>query len=494
MPKWYVSLNHREKKHPSYPKHRCDPVVRETLLSLHPQEAPVLVGGGPGALPAPGSLGGPSPEGWNWLEGVQEAVRSFAPGCAPGPSGLRPLHLKEVFLKQGPEGSLAQALVALCQAAAAGSLPPALAPWLGCSTVVPLAKKGGGTRPIAVGDTIRRVVGKTLLQHPDVRGQVAALRPRQVGVRVPFGAELVGMGVQAAVRSLGAASDWVCFQADVTNAFNSVSRAAVLRSTLTRAPALYNWLAFTYANPVPLLCQGSFLCPSARGVHQGDAMGPVAFALGLHEALERVAGPASRLTWECWYLDDGTIFGPLADVCHYIRALHGELRTVGLELNSNKSLLWGPGCPVDVSDNNCPLRSLPLDHVARSLSVLPFKPGAGVTSLGVPCDVPGSLVHTDSVWSSVTGKCLQALQTLDGLPDLQLQFVLLRSCLDGCKVTHLLRQTPLDSGQAWSGRGSFGCHPEPSDRACGHPAAAQPVDTGLFASVVGGSRGVRSNR
>ena len=44
--------------------------------------------------------------------------------------------------------------------ALAAPLPPGLRETLCTATLIPIAKKGGGVRPIAVGDCLRRVVGK----------------------------------------------------------------------------------------------------------------------------------------------------------------------------------------------------------------------------------------------------------------------------------------------------------------------------------------------
>ena len=79
--------------------------------------------------------------------------------------------------------------------------------------------------------------------------------------------------------------------------------------------------------------------------------------------------------------------------------------------------------------HTCPLRTLPADHFAAQVPVSPFVPGSGITSLGVPCDFPGSSAQSSSVWASARDRCVAALRSLDDLPDLQLQFVLLRACL-----------------------------------------------------------------
>ena len=66
-------------------------------------------------------------------------------------------------------------------------------------TLVALPKPGGGHRPIAVGEVLRRVVGKCLAA--EVRDQAwQYLEPRQVGVGTPAGAEAVVHTVRQWVR------------------------------------------------------------------------------------------------------------------------------------------------------------------------------------------------------------------------------------------------------------------------------------------------------
>ena len=133
-------------------------------------------------------------------------------------------------------GSLQAALGLTAVAAAEGKLHPVIAPFLCGSSLVPLRKKDGGVRPIAVGDTIRRVIGKVLLGSSEVKKQVAGLRPRQCGVDVPYAAELVGMSLQRLVDH-ASQEPWVCLQVDVRNAFNTVDRSAKLAQCAKKVPA-----------------------------------------------------------------------------------------------------------------------------------------------------------------------------------------------------------------------------------------------------------------
>ena len=97
--------------------------------------------------------------------------------------------------------SLVQALAALCHQWVKGNLPDAHAPlWCGAN-LTPLCKLDGGVRPVAVGETLRRLVGKVLLATGVSKAQVAALAPTQVGIGVKSAAESVAMGLQSIVEA-----------------------------------------------------------------------------------------------------------------------------------------------------------------------------------------------------------------------------------------------------------------------------------------------------
>ena len=321
-------------------------------------------------------------------------------------------------------------------------------PFLCAAKLIPLRKKDGSVRPIAVGETLRRIVGKALLKTPEVAQAVRSLMPRQVRVGVPNATELIGMGIQRIVDSSDPKGDWVILQVDVQNAYNTLSRTAILEGCATKVSGAYNWMAFSYAQHVPLYCQGQLLCWSQKGVHQGDACGPLGFALGLQMALDKCEALSQQLAWNVWYLDDGTVVGKATEVYTYLNGLEKELSAVGLRLNPAKCKLWGPG--VQTASTVCPHypEGLPLDHVARAIPVTAFAEGHGLTTLGVPADAPGSTTHTATKWKETVDKTDQLLKQLEHFPTSQVRHALLRYCLDACKVTHLLRST--DSRKAQS--------------------------------------------
>ena len=122
-------------------------------------------------------------------EEIRAAVRSFPNCSASGLDGLRPQHLKDLLsLQNETEEKLAEALASLTNLMLRGEVPEATRQRLYGATLMPLSKKDGGIRPIAVGNTIRRLVGKVVSRRvTDLMGQ--HLRPRQLGFGTKGGAE-----------------------------------------------------------------------------------------------------------------------------------------------------------------------------------------------------------------------------------------------------------------------------------------------------------------
>ena len=123
-----------------------DPAIAEKLRNLHPLGTPVCLGDNY-ALPQHVASGLTEANAPDWARLIQEAVASFPPGSAPGPSGLRPCHLRDCMSKPGQASSLLLALTGLVAGAAEGRLPVGLAPIWCASNLIPLAKKDGGSAP-----------------------------------------------------------------------------------------------------------------------------------------------------------------------------------------------------------------------------------------------------------------------------------------------------------------------------------------------------------
>jgi len=195
------------------------------------------------------------------------------PGRATGPSGLRPqdvldcLNLADSAAKAG----LLEALTTLVTPTSTGRLQPRAAPYLCEARLIPVRKKDGEVRPIAVGDTLRRLVEKWLLASAHGRIAAAYLAPLHTAFAKVSPCEVVATGQ-------------MLLQAELQNAFNSIVRQAVLEALERQCPSLLPWVRQAF-QPAPLLV-GRIVIWSTRGVQQCDPLGPFMFASFFQAALD----------------------------------------------------------------------------------------------------------------------------------------------------------------------------------------------------------------
>jgi hypothetical protein len=398
-----------------------DPTVLAALRRLHPDSGDLNLDDFPEAT----DPGIPDADPGFWEPLVREAILGFPRGSAAGPSGLRPSHLQDAVRRRGGGAVLVKAIARLTSLWVHGRLPLSHGPLLCGANLTPLAKTDPtAVRPVAVGETLRRTVGKALLATARAKAEVESLQPIQVGVGVPGAAEAVAMGVQSITTRLKDTPGWTLLKVDLRNAFNSIDRANVLREAALRAPSTFNFLRFAYGAAAPLYV-GSSVIPSATGTHQGCPLGPVGFALGIQPILERIARTGG-LVWSSWYLDDGVLIGPTSQVAQALRLLRPAFQAAGLEVNLSKCEAWGP-------DARALTEQFPEIHFE------PWEPDTGTVILGSPVDYPGTTGFTTKYWAAIVDKLEEALDHLSKLTDSQAAHYLLRSCLDGCRVNHLLR-------------------------------------------------------
>jgi hypothetical protein len=155
---------------------------------------------------------------------------------------------------------------------------------LTASCLVALDKEDNGVRPIAVGDMIYRLVAKVILRKQFATDQLA---PFQLGVQSPGGVEpIVHLLRHAIDGDLKEYTHVVC-SAGFKNAFNSVSRVAVLAATLTYAPEFYKPAKWAYNETSALVMYDGTVITSSEGVRQGDPPGPLLFSLAIRDTLQQ---------------------------------------------------------------------------------------------------------------------------------------------------------------------------------------------------------------
>jgi hypothetical protein len=172
-----------------------------------------------------------------------------------------------------------------------GHLPELLVPWF---VQAPLtAFVGGVVRPLAVGETLRRLTSKLGVSVVKDRAaryfgpQDDPYVPVQLGVGVRGGAEIAVHLVRSVVEAHGGDDSFALRTFDFTHAFNEVSRQKILDIMREKYPELYPYVKMCYSKTSHVWWNGHSMM-SAWGVQKGDTLGPLLFCLVIHLVLTEV--------------------------------------------------------------------------------------------------------------------------------------------------------------------------------------------------------------
>lgn len=134
----------------------------------------------------------------------------------------------------------------------------------------------------------------------------------QFGVGIPCGGEGILHAANKLLEMKGHDNSMTMLLVDFSNAFNLVNKTVLVREVREMCPSIASWVEFCYSIPARLYYNESILT-SAKGVQQGDPLGPLLFALILHPLVNKIASECS-LDFHAWYLDHGTIAGDTLEV------------------------------------------------------------------------------------------------------------------------------------------------------------------------------------
>lgn len=353
---------------------------------------------------------------------VLKAVGAFHTGSSSGASKLYPAHLQDALRAPTADasGRLSGPLTFLVNSLAGGNCPAEVAPWLSGAPIFPLRKKDNGVRPIAVGETLRRLVSRCFCCALQPKFERLFSAAGQVGVCLKNGAEAAVHAVRLAIARTPSVA---VLKVDFANAFNSVCRAAVYNEVRQRFPELEAWFCLTYSAPSPLLCNDALLpFKSTSGVQQGDPLGPALFALAILPLCLKLQEEIPD-SLSIWYLDDGIVAGSVDDVSRAWSFISSFAPSVGLSLNIAK----------------CELALPPGIAAPASMTGLARIPVQGFDLLGSPL---GTDDHCTSYLKRRVGRIAAALSQLPTIDDPQVELTLLRSCLAFPKLAFALRSAP----------------------------------------------------
>ncbi|MDA8003073.1 MAG: reverse transcriptase domain-containing protein, partial [Alphaproteobacteria bacterium] len=269
-------------------------------------------------------------------EEIAHAISSFPNGSSGEPDGLRPQHLKNLISTSAERGGreLLRALTSFVNLVLDGKTPPSARPFFFGATLIPLGKKGGGIRPIAVGHTLRRLVAKcaSSVILPSLGNLLA---PLQLGCGTPMGCEAMVHAARQFVHNL--IPGQMLLKLDFKNTFNCLRRDKMLMTVRESIPELFRFVHSAYAQTSSLFCTDQVV-EFSKGVQQGDPLGPMLFCLTIHPMVEKL-----RSELKVFYLDDGTLGGNLEDIIRDLQLVEKEAAELGLQLNRSKSELLCEG-------------------------------------------------------------------------------------------------------------------------------------------------------
>jgi hypothetical protein len=228
-------------------------------------------------------------------------------------------------------------LRAFCNFVFNGKLPENLRPLFFGARLLALRKKDGGIRPIAVGNSIRRLISKVACSM--VRHNITPhLSPHQTGFGTKKGAEAA---IHATRSFIEENSNNAFLKIDFKNAFNCVRRDVFLRQVRHLCPEIFNFITSGYEKDSILSFNGKTIL-SQEGAQQGDPIGPMLFCLAIQPIINKIT-----CALNVWYLDDGTIGDSLDNVLTTFEMIVEESKAIGLEVNTGKCELYvGENCPM----------------------------------------------------------------------------------------------------------------------------------------------------
>ena len=200
--------------------------------------------------------------------------------------------------------------------------------------LVPLKKKDNGIRPIGVGETLRRIIGKavTAVLRNDIQMATGCLQTCS-------GLE---SGIEAAIHAMREAFQEEDCEAmlfvDAENAFNKLNRSVALHNVEQVCPPFHRYLANTYKEPAKLYLRNGSYILSQEGVTQGDNAAMAFYALATRPLIDKlqVDNPGIR---QVWFADDSAAAGSIQLLRGYWDMIVQGGADYGYHPNPTKSVL-----------------------------------------------------------------------------------------------------------------------------------------------------------
>ena len=171
------------------------------------------------------------------------------------------------------------------------------------SRCIPVRKKDGSSRPVSIGDVLRRVCLRAIDLHH--KQTIISNSPRQLSNGVKGGPEAI-IHAMRKISSSMKESNIAILTIDATNAYNNIDRAKTLDMVYSKVPELYNAAYNTYGNPSYIALENE-LWPVEQGTSQGCPLSSSFFNLGISILIDKLSTILDLK--QIWYADDGILYG-----------------------------------------------------------------------------------------------------------------------------------------------------------------------------------------
>ena len=359
-------------------------------------------------------------------EQIRKAIHSFPGDSAGGCDLLRPQHLKDLISKSSGDSGLQLlgSLTRICNKMLRGDLPKEVLPVFYGASLIAFSKPNGGVRPIAIGNTLRRLTAKAAAfsLKADIKHK---LSPYQLGVSVSSGAEaIVHSGRSYCNSKLSSAEPTAFLKIDFENAFNTIRRDVFLSTIREELTCLYPFLYQCYSN-ISFLFFNGFTLYSSEGIQQGDPLGPLCFSLCIQSLIKRLSSE-----FNVWYLDDGTLAGDPDKVRDDFETILAEQDSLGLRVNLKK-------CELSILGSDLGRNNIVSSSFSSQFPDMKLVPQKDINLLGVPLFQEGIDEELSSRLCALKLTCsrLESLDHHDAL-------FLLKNVFFIPKLLYLLRSFP----------------------------------------------------
>ena len=365
------------------------------------------------------------------------AIKSFKKGAAPGRSGMRAQHFS-TFVACHPD--FLKNLTAVIQLLLKGLAPDELAPFITGGSLIPLLKKDSSIRPIAIGETLTRIVSKIALMKTIHKFKDLTSKA-QCGIGVRNGTEAILHMLNNYLYSEEFDEGSVALFVDFKNAFNTIRRQPIVDRIDRDIPEISCWTQFCLCCASYLFVPGGDTIRSCTGLQQGVPLSGPQWSLGAQPLLEEIATIISdtnpdRNTTAAAIMDDWTLLVPDSETAAKIlKTIDIKGPPLGLYRSATKSVAWSLSKHGDPAAN---------DRLRQELS------NSIVVSEKKGVELLGGAMSTDAQFCNEVALkrvtiATELIHKVLRLEDPHICLRLLRQCIGTVKLVYCIRTLPTDA-------------------------------------------------